>query len=365
MRQAPAYNCALTSTAIYMQKRVLLSGATGLIGGELMLMLAARGVYSTAVVRAADTAQAKARLLTRLKKSTQWKPEFAEFVSAEAGDIEAPNFGLGPAVIQSADIILHSAANTSFKPDAGVYSINVKAAQNFGGILMNLMPSQRGFFVGTAAVTTEPRGVITEDMPFAGYANDYIRSKRDAETLLRATGAPLVVLRPGIVLSRGIDDAKLARNMLWAIPVMAELGNVPLDPEAKLDFAPVDFVAGAFAEILLRDKLAHDCYHVSTGEASMTFQTLADELSQKMPGIKKLVMRGRDYVPVPKFARQRWMFASLQPYLPFLTADAVFSNARLHAEIGTLADAPAPDSYLGDLLGTFSLSDAVKQMYTP
>ena len=348
-----------------MQKRVLLSGATGLIGGELMLILAGRGVCSTAVVRAGSSLEARARLLDRLQKSVFWKPEFADMVSAEAGDIEAPNFGLSEAVIQAADVILHSAASTSFKPDAGVYPINIKAAENFAGILTTLKPSQRGFFVGTAAVTTEPRGVITEDMPFAGYANDYIRSKRDAEKLLRATGAPFVSLRPGIVLSRGINDTKLARNMLWSIPVMAELGEVPLDPLARLDFAPVDFIAGAFAEMLLKNDLAHDCYHVSTGEASMTFQALADELVLTMPGIKKLVMRGRDFVPVPKFARQRWMFAALQPYLPFLTADAVFSNARLQAEIGTLADAPAPISYLGDLLGTFSLSDAVRQMYTP
>ena len=348
-----------------MQTRVLLSGATGLIGGELMRILADRGVCSTAIVRAGSALEARARLLDRLQKSIFWKPEFADMVSAEVGDIEAPNFGLSAAVIQAADVVLHSAASTSFKPDAGVYPINIKAAENFAGILKILKPSQRGFFVGTAAVTTEPRGVITEDMAFAGYANDYIRSKRDAEKLLRATGAPFVSLRPGIVLSRGINDAKLARNMLWSIPVMAELGEVPLEPLAKLDFAPVDFIARVFAEVLLKNNLAHDCYHVSTGEASMTFQALADELALTMPGIKKLVMRGRDFVPVPTFARQRWMFAALQPYLPFLTADAVFSNARLQAEIGTLSEAPAPISYLGDLLSTFSLSDAVRQMYTP
>ena len=348
-----------------MQKRVLLSGATGLIGGELMLLLAARGVQSTAIVRAADSADARTRLLQRLQKSGLWKAEFADMVSAEVGDIEAANFGVSDAVIASADVVLHSAANTSFKPEAGVYPINIRAAENFGGILQKLKPSQRGFFVGTAAVTTEPRGVITEDMPFGGYANDYIRSKRDAETLLRATGAPFVSLRPGIVLSRGIDDAKLSRNMLWSIPVMAELGDVPLDPLARLDFAPVDFVASVFAEILLKNDLGRDCYHVSTGDASMTFQALADELTLTMPGIKRLVMRGRDFVPVPQFARQRWMFASLQAYLPFLTADAVFSNARLRAEIGVAAIAPAPASYLGELLSTFSLSDAVKQMYTP
>lgn len=348
-----------------MQQRVLLSGATGLIGGELMLFLAARGVASTAVVRAGNAFDARARLLGRLQKSVCWRPEFADLVSAAAGDVEAPNFGLSADVLASADVVLHSAARTSFKADAGVYPVNVRAAENFSGILRNLKPSQRGFFVGTAAVTMEPRGVITEDMPFAGYANDYIRSKRDAEKLLRATGAPFVTLRPGIVLARGINDVKLARNMLWAIPVMAELGEVPLDPQARLDFAPVDFIAGVFAEMLLKTDLAHDCYHVSTGEDSLTFQALADQLSQTMPGIKKLVMRGKDFVPVPKFARQRWMFAALQPYLPFLTANAVFSNARLRAEIGTLAIAPAPASYLGELLGTFSLSDAVRQMYTP
>ena len=182
-----------------MQTRVLLSGATGLIGGELMLILAARGIYSTAVVRAPDETKATARLLDRLQKRALWKPEFAEFVSAAPGDIEAPDFGLRASVLQSANVVLHSAANTSFKPDAGVYPVNIKAASNFGGILKNLKPSQRGFFVGTAAVTMEPRGVITEDMVFAGYANDYIRSKRDAETLLRALGAPFVSLRPGIV----------------------------------------------------------------------------------------------------------------------------------------------------------------------
>ena len=95
-----------------MQKRILLSGATGLIGGELMLILAARGIYSTAVVRAPDKAKANARLMDRLQKSALYKPEFAEFVSAVAGDIELPNFGLADSVLRSADVILHSAAST-------------------------------------------------------------------------------------------------------------------------------------------------------------------------------------------------------------------------------------------------------------
>ena len=70
-------------------------------------------------------------------------------------------------------------------------------------------------------------------------------------------------------------------------------------------------------------------------------------------------------MPTPQFARQRWMYQALEPYLPFLTANAVFSNARLRAEIGAAAIAPAPSSYLTDMLSTFSLSDAVRQMHAP
>jgi thioester reductase-like protein len=73
--------------------------------------------------------------MERLKKSVLWKPEFAEMVSAEAGDVIEPNFGLSTAVLQSADVILHSAASTSFKPGAGVYPINIKAAEQFSAIL--------------------------------------------------------------------------------------------------------------------------------------------------------------------------------------------------------------------------------------
>ncbi|WP_332777982.1 SDR family oxidoreductase [Polaromonas sp.] len=344
---------------------VLITGATGLIGGELILILAARGVPTVGVVRAPDAQAARARLLERLQKSERWQPRYAELVTAVAGDVCEPLFGLDAATLQAADVLVHSAANTSFKPGAGVFPINVKAAEQYAGILKTLRPSQRAFFVGTAAVTTAPRGLITEDMPFDGYANDYILSKREAERLLRATGVPFVSLRPGIVLARGIDDAKLSRNMLWSIPVMAELGEVPLEPAARLDFAPVDFIAGAIAAMLLKPQLQHDCYHVSAGEASMTLQALADALTRQMPGIARVVMRGRDFVVTPEFARQRWMHGALEPYLPFLNADAVFCNARLLAEIGSAAQAPKPDDYLSELLQKFTLSDAVQQMYTP
>ena len=192
-------------------------------------------------------------------------------VSAEAGDVIEPNFGLSTAVLQSADVILHSAASTSFKPGAGVYPINIKAAEQFSGILKNLAPSQRGFFVGTAAVTTEPRGVITEDMPFAGYANDYIRSKRDAETLLRAAGSPFVSLRPGIVLSRGIDDAKLSRNMKAEKSLSSLLSRRNISVAGNADHSVMAFILMVWA----CSSLSMEASNLSHGMSRSMFQRTA------------------------------------------------------------------------------------------
>ena len=68
-------------------------------------------------------------------------------------------------------------------------------------------PRARIVFVSTASVTTAPeRTAITEEAPYAGHANTYSRSKREAEQLLMASGLDPVIVRPSIVLSRGIHD---------------------------------------------------------------------------------------------------------------------------------------------------------------
>ena len=126
-------------------------------------------------------------------------------------------------------------------------------------------------FVSTASVVTAPSGCITEEAPFAGHENPYTQSKREAEAIALASGLDIVIVRPSIVLSRGVDDRAMARSILWAMPIMIEVGEVPIDPHARVDLVPVDFVADAILHLAQKPQLAHRLYHVSAGSRSHSF----------------------------------------------------------------------------------------------
>ena len=116
---------------------------------------------------------------------------------------------------------------------------------------------------GAASVTTAPeRTCIDEEAPYAGHANTYSRSKRRAEAIIRGSGLEIVIVRPSIVLSRGVRDRAMARSILWAVPIMGEVGEVPIDPDACVDLVPVDYVADAIAQLAVRPSLEHRLYHI-------------------------------------------------------------------------------------------------------
>jgi hypothetical protein len=44
----------------------------------------------------------------------------------------------------------------------------------------------------------------------------------------------------------------MARSILWTVPIMGELGEIPVDPDAYVDLVPVDYVADAVAQLAIR-----------------------------------------------------------------------------------------------------------------
>jgi len=64
----------------------LVTGGTGLIGGEVVLALARSGEPVRAVVRACSNAHARSRLEERLRKSTAYCSHLMSRIEAVAGD---------------------------------------------------------------------------------------------------------------------------------------------------------------------------------------------------------------------------------------------------------------------------------------
>ena len=232
----------------------LVTGGTGLIGGEVILALARARRPVAAVVRASSPEHARHRLLERLRKSQGYSAAYADWVQAIPGDSERPHFGVGFGEDAGIRTVIHCAANTSFseRDRDSIWATNVGGAEQLIALARRAMPAARIVFVSTASVVTgPPQTCVTEEQAFGGHENTYTQSKREAERLMASSGLDVVIVRPSIVLSRGVDDRAMARSILWALPIMLEIGEVPVDPEAFVDVVPADFVADAIIKLAL------------------------------------------------------------------------------------------------------------------
>ena len=342
-----------------MNKQILVTGGTGLIGGEVVLSLARTGYAVCALARAADDTQAAKRLQGRLAKSDQYDAGLLGAVEAIAGDTALPHFGIDPERARGVSAIVHCAADTSFRESDSVWQTNVRGATNLVELARRAAPDSRVVFVSTASVATGPTGrVIGEEDGEACHENTYTRSKREAERIVEGSGLDAVIVRPSIVLSRGVHDRSMARSILWAIPIMSEIGQVPVEPGSHVDLVPADFVAHAIAQIATRPKLGFRRYHVSAGDTSETFGDLLEHLGERFPWMQRIRALG---------ARMRTSRAMgpLASYIPFINADVRYSNARLFSELGNFGLPPRASSYLETLFERISLPEAYAEMARP
>lgn len=180
---------------------VLLTGATGFLGMELLaryLERTDRVVY--ALVRAADDAEAQARLRAAVATVVAAPGRYDHRVLAIRGDVALPGLGLRRstrvALAETVTEIVHAAASVSFTlplPDAR--EINVEGTHRLLELaqLCRARGSLRRFsHISTAYVAGDRVGVFHEDELDAGqgFRNSYEQTKHEAETLVRAHGPP-------------------------------------------------------------------------------------------------------------------------------------------------------------------------------
>ncbi len=342
---------------------ILVTGATGLIGGELVLSLAQRGADVHALVRAPSDDAAASRLRERLQKSDRFDERLAARVLPLRGDTMAAHFGL--AQLPTPTCIVHCAADTSFRDDPRVWETNVRGAENLIAMARAIKPAPRVFFISTASVVTAPvGGTIAEIADYAGHDNTYTRSKRHAETLIRASGLDAVIVRPSIVLSRGVRDRSMAMSILWAVPVMEEMGDVPVNPDSRLDIVPADHVADAIAGLALKARLRHRCYHLSAGSKAPRFGDLLDALAAQFPRTRRIRPLGSP-TRARNEKRRTLLMRPLSFYLPFMNADVSYCNNRLAEELGFSAAPQSAIEWLPTVMRQVGRREAMLEMARP
>ena len=240
-----------------MSDAVLLTGATGFVGMELLARYLERTDREVIVlVRAHDVPDARRRLRATLATLYGSAGGQEGRVTAVPADVEQE--GLGIAAEERAELadrvgeVVHAAASVSFSlPLPESRRINLEGTRHMLEFAHEAH-ARRFAYVSTAYVAGTHSGEFREDQLDVGqdFRNPYEQSKFEAERLVRehASSLPVQIFRPSIVVGERSSGWTASFNVLYS-PLKAFVrGALPFLPargHAPVDVVPVDYVADA------------------------------------------------------------------------------------------------------------------------
>ena len=364
------------------ESNVLITGMTGLIGGEIFRRLNARDQFGRlwALIRPSADRDIASRMTARLARSGDFSTP-GSHVTPVAGDILEPMWGLSPTVAKditsSVEVIIHNAADTSFAARRDTAKTNVGSVQRLIELARTCKRDPLIVYMSTASNVGQVSDCdLSEDdgcRPDNLHFNEYTQSKAVGEQLLRASGLPVLILRPTIVLSVGLPDPLFARQILWCAPLGRVFKALPIDPAGRVDIVNVEFVVEATLRLLEKPDRSYDCYNLSAGPRScVTMGELCDLVDRAyhrrnhlslVPPAEWTRAMLRENVKTPL---QRRVFRSLRHYFPFLNMDVAYNDARLRKDLGSATPRVQPiESYLHDLLRLIREKAALKESALP
>jgi thioester reductase-like protein len=346
---------------------VLLTGATGFVGMELLARYLEQGDRNViALVRAPGDDAAAARLDAVLVNlygdvAAVHRPR----VQAFAADLTAPGLGLEPGVREQlacrVSTIIHSAASVSFTmPLPEARAINVEgtrrllefadAARACGGL-------ERYGHLSTAYVAGTHAGRFAEcDLDLGQtFHNSYERSKFEAEQLVRShDDLPFTIMRPSIVVGDRRSGWTSAFNVLyWPLRAFARglFTAVPAIPSAPVDVVSVDYVADAIYELCESDGGVGATYHLTAGANASTIGEIAALASGYFRRPLPQVLTPAEFALRRFGAAEGSALEAGRAYFPYFSIGTEFEDAATRARLDPLGIRSSPlREYLERLL---------------
>ncbi|MGA2925083.1 MAG: SDR family oxidoreductase [Solirubrobacteraceae bacterium] len=338
---------------------VLLTGATGFVGMELLARYLERGQRNVvAVVRARDDEAARGRLDAVLANLFGDRADrYGDRVQAVAGELTAPRLGLSKArceqLARRVTTIVHSAASVSFAlPLAQARAINLDGTRRmleFAQLARDRGGLDRYGQISTAYVAGNHAGRFAEcDLDLGqGFRNSYEQSKFEAEQLVRATrDLPHTILRPSIVVGDRYSGWTSAFNVLyWPLRAFARglFKAVPGIPTALVDVVSVDYVADAIHALCGSAGGAGQTYHLTAGRDASTLDEIANLASGYFRRPRPQVLSPEEFAALDTSSA----FEESQTYFPYFAIGTVFDEQLTRAQLEPVGIRVSP---LGDYI---------------
>jgi len=272
--------------------RVLLTGATGYLGGALLeRLLRTTACTVVCLVRSLDPAEGARRVRDAAAAAGRWDDAFADRIEVQPGNLAQQRFGLDPAEFDrlagEVDEIYHLGAVVNILPAyRRVRPTNVAGTQEI--LRLAAVRGTPVHAVSPAEVTdcADPgrrgREARLRDDPPHLY-NGYIQSKWVADRILgraQERGLPVVISRAArLVGSPQAGRWKLGDVVGDMARAAVHLGLVP-DSDVLLPVSTVDHVAAGIAALARTRGAAGGQYHL-TCERPFRFADLAEALAER------------------------------------------------------------------------------------
>lgn len=251
--------------------KIFVTGAAGLIGGELVSKILDNGHSAVGLVRSNSEIRSNAGELLPAMSFSSDLPATSK-LSTIQGDVAEQGLGLDQEIQQflttNIDMVIHCAAMTSFDADPAVQdAINVQGTKN----ALDLFAKTPFLHVSTAYTCGLQNGPVLEALhgPGTKFMNGYEQSKAKAETLVSELSSDYAIARPSIVVGeQKTGQIKSFDTIYTVFRLLAEgrISSIPANIEASLDFVPIDHVIGGLIDIVEHwNDAAGQVFHLSSG----------------------------------------------------------------------------------------------------
>ncbi|HXP53266.1 MAG TPA: SDR family oxidoreductase, partial [Bacteroidia bacterium] len=261
--------------------KIFLTGSTGFLGGELLVDLAKRSEVETiyCLVRALSEEHAILRLKHVFELHGDiFDPKKIIPVLGNLGEHDFSKSLIANKVISDTNVIVHSAANTSFSKvyDKVVEQVNISGINELIKWSLTLNKLDTFVYIGTATICGKDirNRVVKEEEspnPKAHHVVKYTYTKMMGEIMLTKSlpKEKILIVRPSIIMGDSRDWIPRSYVILWAIETVNMLRLIPVNGRAALDVIPIDFASKAITSLMFT-KRNHSVYHISSGANSAT-----------------------------------------------------------------------------------------------
>jgi long-chain acyl-CoA synthetase len=364
-----------------MNKVVFLTGATGLIGGNLIPRILKNNGTTRLVVliRGSSDDEAEQRLDNML--CALWPEldlgEAKKRIQVKRGDITLSRLGLSESsyatLASQVTHIIHSAASVKFQlPLECVRSVNFGGTKNvmaLAGCAREAGKLRRVAYISTAYVSGDRSGIILEDDLDCRqqFTNTYEQTKLESERYVRGLRdqLPVTVFRPSIVVGDSRTGKTSAFNVLYPPLKLISRSAVrilPGSPDTPLDVVPVDYVTDAINHIFLKtDDGIGKTYHLTAGGQKATTTGEVVDLTiehfnraaagKHIPPIQFVPLQAYRTLRQSSDKNGNRILQAMEPYQPYLCVRRTFDNTNTSSALrGTKITPPPFKEYYQNVL---------------